>query len=167
MWNPKADEQLVKERKCWSKILKPQLPSSLGTSILGMESAEAPEDGFSELLRLWSQRQQEAWWLPPHRCSASENVPPFPTRHADRMLTFEYTCVCVCVLQSAEETKFYKGTILLICLEWQELQKQLRIRFPFTKPQMDFNLKAQCRKQITIVLLGKRNSEASSAFESK
>ena len=46
----------MKGGKRWSKILKPQLPSSLGTSVLGMESAEAPEDGFFKLLRLWSQR---------------------------------------------------------------------------------------------------------------
>ena len=80
-------------------------------------------------------------------------------RHKTRLpYAHIWGCVCVCVLQSAKETIFYKGSTLLICLEWQELQKQLRIRFPFTKPQMDFNLKAQCRKQITIVLLGKRNT---------
>lgn len=157
MWNPKTDEQLGKGWKRWSKILKPQLPSSLGTSVLGMESAEDPEDGSPSCWGCGHRGNRKQDGCHPHRCTKSKNAPPFPHKTC-LPYAHIWICICVCILQSTEEAKFYKGSILLIRSEWQELQKQLRIRFPFTKPQMDFNLKAQCRKQITIVLLGKRNT---------
>lgn len=94
MWNPKTDEQLGKGWKRWSKILKPQLPSSLGTSVLGMESAEAPEDGSPSCWGCGHRGNRKQDGCHPHRCTKSKNAPPFPHKTC---LPYAHIWICICV----------------------------------------------------------------------
>ena len=137
------------------------------TSAAQLHVDRSPGDGVGggprarllELRMPWPQRWQEAQRLSPLQihCSTSERALVPHKRYPPYAHVWLCVSVYVYMLRSREATTFKKCSIPLTCLEWQEMWKQLRNRFPFMNPLTGFNQKAWSRKQITIVLLGEKN----------